>query len=41
MKRIIQECSSVPGKFKVYMQDPKYSDNLRKMIDAGLLQVQY
>jgi len=40
MKHAIQECSNTPGKLKQYMQHPTYGPQLRKMIDAGLLQIQ-
>ncbi len=39
IQRIIQECSTIPGKMRYYMCHDIYGPKLRKMIHAGLLQV--
>ena len=38
MQKVMQECSK-PGKMRQYMSDPNYGPKLRKMIQAGLLNV--
>ena len=40
IQRVIQECSIIPGRFKSYMEHPTYGPSLRKMMNAGLLQIQ-
>lgn len=37
MQRVMQECSTIPGKMQMYMQHEEYGKKLRKLIQAGLL----
>ena len=39
MQRVMQECSSVPGKMQMYMRHEVYGIKLRSLIQAGLLRV--
>jgi len=40
MQRVMQECGTIPGRMRMYLQHDVYGPRLRRMIDAGLLQVQ-
>lgn len=39
VQRVIQECSTIPGKMQMYMRHDVYGIKLRKLIEAGLLKV--
>lgn len=39
MQRVLQECGQ-PGKLQLYMRDPVMSAKLRKLAEAGLVQIQ-
>jgi hypothetical protein len=39
IQRVIQECSTIPGKMQMYMRHEDYGIKLRKLIQAGLLRV--
>lgn len=39
MQKVLQECSTIPGKMQMYMRHEEYGMKLRKLIQAGLLRV--
>ena len=39
MQRVMQECSTIPGKMKMYMSHDVHGAKLRKLIQAGLLRI--
>lgn len=39
MQRVMQECSTIPGKMKMYMSHDVHGAKLRKLIQAGLLRM--
>ncbi len=39
LQTVMDECSRIPGKMRMYMEDKEYGPKLKKLIHAGLLRV--